>query len=92
MFVAGSAYHGLPCQQPELLVGVVHPAIGGGKTVFGDVFPDVGDVLGRARMEFEILLDLHCEWRRSSSSSRRRKPSKKVSPLTGFIRPLLMSS
>ena len=47
--LAGTTHHRLRCQQPELLVDVIHPAIGGGGTVVGDEVSDLEDVGLRER-------------------------------------------
>src|ERR1700693_4539630 len=68
-------------------------APGGQRIILKDKFPNVSDVLCRARVKSKTLLGIHFEERFfSSSSSRWRKLSKNASPSTGFTRPLLMSS
>src|ERR1017187_5078264 len=63
------------------------------RLVFGDVLPNVGDVLCRFRMKTKALVEAHRGVRcLSSASSRRRRDSKNSSPSMGFTPPLLMSS
>ena len=66
---------------------------GSERIVFGDVLPNVGDVLCRFRMKTKALVEAHRGVRcLSSASSRRRRDSKNSSPSMGFTLPLLMSS
>src|ERR1035437_6064469 len=66
---------------------------GSERVVFGDVFPNAGDVLSRFRVKTKAWIGAHCGARcLSSSSSRRRRDSKNSSPSMGFTLPLLMSS
>ena len=63
------------------------------RTILGNKFPDLRNVLSSARVNFEPLVSLHLgKFFLSRSSSRWRKPSKNASPSMGFTRPLFMSS
>jgi YcxB-like protein len=69
----------------DRLQDVCADAPGGERIILGDKFPDFGDVPCSARVKLKALVVSHFGGRRlRSSSSRRRKLSKKVSPSIGL--------
>lgn len=68
-------------------------SLGRKRTILSDEFPNLYNILRRARVKFKSLVRCHLgEFFLSRSSSRLRNPSKNDSPSMSFARPLLISS